>query len=136
MAVLGTVKEIEFEIDRKNLLNSNVKYHYHDKAGRARRLRALPEKVAERIEDKFEHYKVVAYILPPTRRRMDPPNLYPTVKHLIDGLTDVGWWEDDDHTHLVELAFRYGGKSGVKGCYKVILRVEEIEYEEETDTNN
>lgn len=39
----------------------------------------------------MEHY-------PKRVSRADPPNLWPTVKHLIDGMTDAGLWPDDDST--------------------------------------
>ena len=35
-----------------------------------------------------------------TRTRFDPANAYPTVKALVDGLTDAGVWVDDDDQHL------------------------------------
>jgi len=33
--------------------------------------------------------------------RIDPHNFFPTVKHLIDGLTMAGLWPDDDSTHVI-----------------------------------
>lgn len=38
--------------------------------------------------------------LPKPAARFDPPNLYPTVKPLIDGFTDAGYWTDDDY-HVI-----------------------------------
>jgi hypothetical protein len=75
----------------------------------------------------FNHFKLIVTVLPPTRRRIDPPNLYPSVKAKIDGLTDAGWWEDDDYKHLLEISFKYGGLSGIKGTFKLILDFEEID---------
>lgn len=71
----------------------------------------------------YEKYNVRVTIQPPTRRRMDPPNLYPTVKALIDGLTDCAWWEDDDFVHQGEMSFRYGGVSGVPKTFILTLDV-------------
>lgn len=73
----------------------------------------------------FDLFKITITVFAPTRRRFDPPNIYPTVKALIDGLTDVCWWSDDDFEHLLEMSFRYGGLSGNKN-YKVVLDIEEI----------
>lgn len=74
----------------------------------------------------FNTYKIRVVVAPPTRRRLDPVNLYPTVKAIIDGLTDVAWWEDDDFTHLVELSFVYGGLSGEKDTFKLAMEVSEV----------
>jgi crossover junction endodeoxyribonuclease RusA len=38
----------------------------------------------------------VEFIFPvTTNRRRDPHNYYPTVKPIVDGLTDAGFWVDD-----------------------------------------
>lgn len=44
----------------------------------------------------------------PTRRRFDPPNLYPTIKPLIDGMTQAGVWEDDNSQIIRLMGFRLG----------------------------
>lgn len=75
----------------------------------------------------FDKFKLRLTVCPPTRRRLDPPNLYPTLKALIDGLTDAGWWEDDDFMHLLEVSFRYGGLSGVKNTYRLVIDIEELD---------
>lgn len=67
--------------------------------------------------------RVVVHVCPPTAQRCDPPNLYPTVKALIDGLTDASWWVDDDYKAIPVMEFRYGGKSGVRGAYRVVLTI-------------
>lgn len=69
--------------------------------------------------------KVIVY--PPTRRRLDPPNLYPTVKPILDGGTDAKFWEDDDFSHVLEMSFRYGGLSGEAGRWKIKLIFSEVE---------
>lgn len=75
----------------------------------------------------FKHFAMRVTVFPPTRRRLDPPNLYPSVKALADGLTDASWWEDDNFEHFLEISFRYGGLSGEKGRWKLVLDVTEIE---------
>lgn len=52
--------------------------------------------------------KVLVTVYAPTRRRLDPPNLYPTVKALIDGLTDANLWPDDNHEVIKMMSFQYG----------------------------
>lgn len=72
----------------------------------------------------FDTYKICATVCPPTRRRTDPPNFYPTIKALIDGLTDASWWEDDNFKKLLEVSFKYGGLSGKKDIFKFVLDIE------------
>lgn len=78
----------------------------------------------------FNHFRIRVTVSPPTRRRLDPVNLYPTVKAIIDGLTDSHWWEDDDYSHLLELSFVYGGLSGEKDVFRLTMDVEEVGPEE------
>lgn len=47
-----------------------------------------------------QRVRVVATIHRPTRRRYDAANLHPTLKCLIDGITDAGVLTDDDNAHL------------------------------------
>lgn len=103
--------ELVFEINRKILINANALggMHYQDKGNRARALRALGFEKAKDVKQFFDKAEVEVVVYAPTRRRLDPPNLYPTVKHLIDGLTDAKLWEDDDWRHLVKMSFTYGG---------------------------
>lgn len=75
----------------------------------------------------FEKFTVRVTVCAPTRRRMDPPNFYPTVKALIDGLTDAGWWEDDNFSQLLEMSFRYGGLSGKSDTFTLIVDIEECD---------
>lgn len=123
-------REVSFFIDRKKeLINANVKRHHHDHANRARRLRAKANEETERFEKPlFNKFSIQVYIYPPTKRRLDPPNLYPTVKHLIDGMTDNNWWIDDDWDHMRSMSFLYGGISerpGAKGDFQVKIVITE-----------
>jgi crossover junction endodeoxyribonuclease RusA len=90
------------------------------------------EKIAEKLAKDapvvplFNVAKVTIITAPPTRRRMDPPNLWPTAKAILDGLTDASWWLDDDFKHVVETSFRYGGISGIKDTFKITVQIEEV----------
>lgn len=75
----------------------------------------------------FDKFTVRVTVCAPTRRRMDPPNFYPTVKALIDGLTDAAWWEDDNFSQLLEMSFRYGGLSGKDNTFTLIVDIEECD---------
>lgn len=85
----------------------------------------LPERV--NFTPMFQSFRVEVKVYPPTARRIDPVNLYPTCKPIIDGLTDCGWWDDDDYTHLKKISFMYGGVSPVKKHFTIELTVEEDE---------
>lgn len=54
---------------------------------------------------------LVITVSPPTNRRMDPPNFYPTVKALVDGLTDAGLWQDDNGQIIKAMTFILGTKT-------------------------
>jgi len=75
----------------------------------------------------FEHFTIKVTVFSLTKGRIDPPNFYPTIKHIIDGLTDASWWEDDNFDQLVEMSFVYGGVTDLKGEYKFVLDIQETE---------
>lgn len=74
----------------------------------------------------FNQFKIKTTVYSLTKGRIDPPNFYPSIKHIIDGLTDASWWEDDNFNQLVEISFVYGGVTDIKGEYKFVLEIEEI----------
>lgn len=75
----------------------------------------------------FNQFKIKTTVYSLTKGRIDPPNFYPSIKHIIDGLTDASWWEDDNFNQLVEISFVYGGVTDIKGEYKFVLEIEEIQ---------
>ena len=77
------------------------------------------------VDFMFKVFKVTVTVYGPTARKFDPPNFYPTIKAFVDGLTDSSWWDDDNFEQLVEMSFKYGGKSGIKGNYLFELTAEE-----------
>lgn len=85
------------------------------------------KRVGDAPEMLFNQFSILVTVCPPTRRRIDPVNLYPSVKAIIDGLTDSAWWEDDDNKHLLQISFRYGGLSGEKDTFKLVMDVSEID---------
>lgn len=58
-----------------------------------------------------------------TKRSFDPPNFWPSIKALTDGLTDCAWWEDDSFDYVSTVSFSYGEQSQIKGHYKIRLIV-------------
>ena len=55
----------------------------------------------------------------------DPGNASPMVKAAVDGLTDAGYWVDDDSTHVVGPDYRIGEPTGRAGVYRIELEIEE-----------
>ncbi|CAJ0596469.1 unnamed protein product [Cylicocyclus nassatus] len=101
------------------MLNSNDRLHFKQQAKITKMLRYLARSDI-RAEDKnaFSEERpceVVVTIYSPTRRRLDPPNFYPTIKALIDGYTDGELWKDDNYKIIRRLSFVYGGISEIKG---------------------
>lgn len=74
----------------------------------------------------FNNFTVDIVVRSPTKRIIDPVNFYPTIKPIIDGLTDASWWEDDNFNKLQKISFEYGGLSEVKDHYQFILHIKEI----------
>lgn len=121
------IKEYSFEIHKSIILNANKKLHRFVHGKIARDLREIGRSKTENETTKFNFFDVDVVIYPPTRRRLDPPNLYQTVKHLIDGMTDSGLWEDDDWTHMRSMSFQHGGDtSGIKETFIIKIIVKEI----------
>lgn len=86
-------------------------------------------KAVDAIEVPFLYSKarVKVYIGGPTKREFDPPNFWPTIKAITDGLTDCAWWVDDNFNHVAEVSFAYGDRPETKGCYRFTLVIEEVE---------
>ncbi len=114
---------------KKEMLNANDRPHWTQKAKITAYLRQIGRlKVSE---GKYTTYTkkspcgLVVTIYAPTKRRMDPPNFYPTIKALIDGMTDAGLWTDDNHEIIKYMTFEFGGLSQIKDKYKIEIEVEE-----------
>lgn len=110
--------EILFPIPRIILLSANGSYHRFIKMKRVKKLRELAFEMTKDYRVNFDKFSIEIYVYPPTKRSFDPPNYYPTVKPLVDGMTDAGLWEDDNHTRLTKMSFAYGGElSGLKDVF-------------------
>lgn len=114
------------------VINSNDRFHPQIKAKMTKRIRAFAHWQTLATKDKevaafspLNPCEVVVTVFAPTKSRLDPPNLYPTVKAIIDGMTDAGIWTDDNHKVIKKLSFVYGGISGEKGHYKFVFDIEE-----------
>ena len=103
------------------VINSNDRFHYQAEGRMVKKLRLIARAEAGL---NIKPGKVLVTVYAPTRRRLDPPNLYPTVKAIIDGLTDANLWPDDNHEVIKMMSFQYGGLSGESGKFKIVLDIE------------
>lgn len=115
------------------VINSNDRLHAQVKAKMTKRIRNFAYWHTLSTKDKEQAAfspsrpcEVTIIVYSPTRSRLDPPNLYPTVKAIIDGMTAAGIWTDDDYKVIKKMSFAYGGLSNKKGHYKLVLEVEEV----------
>ncbi|HFR3629152.1 TPA: hypothetical protein ACHVD4_000166 [Streptococcus suis] len=115
------------------VINSNDRFHPQIKGKMTKRIRAFANYQTFAIKDKkraafspSNPCEVTVTIYSPTKSKLDPPNLYPTVKAIIDGMTDAGIWTDDNHKVIKKLSFVYGGLSEEKGHYRFVFDIEEV----------
>lgn len=101
-------------------LSANQRLHWAPKAKRTRELRALGYAHAGSTGP-FKVAHVAAFIGYPRNGKADPSNAAPTVKALIDGITDAGVFPDDDSTHLIGPTYLRDPKPPVPGAYRVRL---------------
>lgn len=117
----------------KQMLNANDRPHWTQKAKITAFLRATAAKEGQEYNctpySKKRPCGLVVTIYAPTKRRLDPPNFYPTVKALVDGLTDAGIWTDDNSEVIKYMTFKRGELSGIAGKYRIELEIKE--YDEE-----
>lgn len=78
---------------------------------------------------KPEHWPVhvTAIIHPLTHGRFDPENAAPMVKAILDGITQSGYWPDDNAAYVLGPDYRLGEPSVEKGVYRITIRIEDAE---------
>lgn len=114
------------------MLSANDRLHYHTKASVTAFLRELasftkpPRDHTPFTSDK--PCRMIVDVKPPTKRRMDAPNFYPTVKALLDGLVDAGWLTDDNNDVIKEVVFKSTELSGGKN-YIIQITLEPVRKE-------
>ncbi len=113
---------VTFTISPDLWLSANQRLHWAPKSKRTAALREMgyTAVTADPIGS-FDVTHVAAFIGYPTNAKADPANAAPTVKALIDGMTDAGVWADDDSTHVLGPTFLRDPKSPTPGHYTVRL---------------
>lgn len=121
------------------LLNANQRVHYRVRADITQTIRGAS--MAACSEDPgmrtaltlagahpvLQHAYILGVLHPPSRRRADPANWYPSFKAAVDGLVDAGVLEDDDHTRVIGPDMRIGPV--VRGG-QIALHIQEINAEQ------
>lgn len=82
-------------------INANDRTHYRVKAKQTQEWRGAAAAAAchlDPLPEPAEHACHVVHVTFPVRdrRRRDPANWHPTVKAIVDGLTDAELWPDDN----------------------------------------
>ena len=61
---------------------------------------------------------------PKNLHRVDPPNMWPTVKSVIDGMTEAGLWIDDDSSHIRRTSFQQDPQpTGKQGLWRITFHI-------------
>ncbi|WP_107768484.1 hypothetical protein [Nocardioides terrigena] len=114
--------ELIYPIPAAYWLSANQRLHWAPKAKRTAWLREVGKQAAELHNvGPFDVTHVAAFIGYTKNGTADPSNATPTVKALIDGMTDAGVWPDDDSTHVIGPTFLRDPKSKVPDHYTVRL---------------
>lgn len=111
---------LTFTIPKALWLSANDRLHWAEKARRTKALRAMGGWATD-LPTGLGTTHVAAFIGYPRNGRADPSNAAPTVKALIDGLTDAGVWPDDDSTHVLGPTFLRDPSTKEAGVYRVRL---------------
>ena len=123
---------ILFTIPDNEWLTANGRYHWSD---RSRRTAALRERAKYQslnalrkgtLKPAFGRVRVTAGIQY-RAGRADPANAYPTIKALIDGMTDAGVFEDDSSEYVIGPDMRRAPGRPPKGTHTVAIVLTEQE---------
>lgn len=131
------MRELTFIIPADQWLSANDRMHWAPKAKRTAALRDMGNVMAHIYKIPQQDVTHVAAFIGYLRNgKADPANAAPTVKALIDGLTDAGVWPDDDSTHVIGPTYLRDPKSKTPGHYTVrlVLTNQTIPWLTETDT--
>lgn len=142
---MGMSSELSIDVPPAEWMSANDRLHWAEKARRTKALRqrayyrgrdvniAFIKRVGKRPRLPLYQcpVRVTVTIHASRRGRMDPANSYPTIKALIDGLTDAGLWADDDAEHLIGPDMRLGepDPSMRKGWRRIVITIEAAEEE-------
>lgn len=103
-------------------LTSNDRYHWRAAANRTQAIRLQAKLAARGMTPVSVPADVLAVVHTPTNTKFDPPNAWPTVKAILDGLVDAGVIPDDSDKEIPVTSFARGPKTGAQGRYRIAIR--------------
>lgn len=113
---------LTIDIPPQEWMSANDRMHWAQKAKRTKALRSRAAWLARQARLETDTpVLVVASIGYPRGGKADPGNAAPTVKAILDGLTDAGVWPDDDSDHVIGPHYTRGPKVDQKGYHAVTL---------------
>ena len=121
--------ELTFTRPNNLFMNANGREHFFTRSEKTRVLRELACALARARKTRLyapPPYHVTCTITLDTARRFDPPNAYPTVKALIDGLTDAGIWQDDNSDVIKVMSFQRGQGKAERGMKEITITIASI----------
>lgn len=91
---METTTAITFQRPTPKLLSMNDRHHWRRRSSDVKHWRTAAWAKALDHGPQPPAMVVITLDVPDARRR-DPANYYATVKPIVDGLVDAGWWPDD-----------------------------------------
>lgn len=129
---------VAIDVPKSMLLKSNGSQgRVNGNAARSRELKKLGYvkgrnmRLPHTISEPIDMLTVVRY--PKATPRADAPNLYPTVKHLEDGLVAAGVLEDDSYQYVHSHIFKVGEPTNRKETWQVVITGHRIDEREDHD---
>lgn len=88
---------LTIDVPANEWMTANGRLHWSQRARRTKALRFRARMLArsQRVPHHTGRVRVDYEVSTRTAGRFDPGNAYPTVKAIVDGLTDAGVWTDD-----------------------------------------
>ncbi|WP_140489815.1 hypothetical protein [Bifidobacterium sp. UTBIF-68] len=113
-------------------MTSNSRLHWSEKARHTAKLRRYAFMLGRSVMNArglsgpvFDRCVVDVSVMYPRQGRADPANVSPVVKPLLDGLTDAGFWPDDDSAHVMAVTYRRDPVKSRYGTHMVTLTITE-----------
>lgn len=127
------VSRLVVDVPGNEWMTSNGRYNRFDRARRSKslRTRAWALATAALLPRYTCRVRVDYHVVTRRAGRIDPANAYPTVKPIIDGMTDAGVWVDDDDAHLDGPVPHRGpvDRDMLAGWHRIILTITPLEEE-------
>ena len=127
---------VAIDVPKSMLLKSNGSQgRVNGNVARSRELKTLGYvkgrnmRLPHTISEPIDMLTVVRY--PKRTAKADAPNLYPTVKHLEDGLVAAGVLEDDSYQYVHSHIFKVGEPTNRKETWQVVITGHRIDERED-----